>query len=109
MLLGISLTLLLSCGGGPSESDAVVEESSTPSYRIYLTNEASGDLSIIDSATMEVVSTVPLRNRPRGVHASPDGERIYVALSGSPPAPPGVETRPRGTARLSHGESRSPV
>jgi YVTN family beta-propeller protein len=80
---------LLSCGGSPGESDAIVEEPSTPgAYRIYVTNEFSGDLSIIDSVTMEVVSTVPLGKRPRGVHASPDGETIYVALSGSPPGIP---------------------
>jgi YVTN family beta-propeller protein len=60
-------------------------------YRIYITNEISGDLSVIDSTTMEVVSTIPLGKRPRGIHASPDGKTIYVALSGSPPAPPGVD------------------
>jgi YVTN family beta-propeller protein len=60
-------------------------------YRIYITNEISGDLSVIDSTSMEVVSTVPLGKRPRGIHASPDGKTIYVALSGSPPAPPGVD------------------
>ena len=60
-------------------------------YRIYVTNEISGDLSVIDSTSMEVVLTVPLGKRPRGIHASPDGKTIYVALSGSPPAPPGVD------------------
>src|SRR5580692_1477332 len=60
-------------------------------YRVYITNEISGDLSVIDSSTMEVVSTVPLGKRPRGIHGSPDGKTIYVALSGSPPAPPGVD------------------
>ena len=60
-------------------------------YRIYVTNEISGDLSVIDSGTFEVVATVPLGKRPRGIHPSPDGKTIYVALSGSPPAPPGVD------------------
>ncbi len=60
-------------------------------YRVYVTNEISGDLSVIDSATMDVVATIPLGKRPRGIHASPDGKTIYVALSGSPPAPPGVD------------------
>src|SRR5580692_708132 len=60
-------------------------------YRIYVTNEISGDLSVIDSTTMEVIATVPLGKRPRGIHPSPDGKTIYVALSGSPPAPPGVD------------------
>lgn len=60
-------------------------------YRVYVTNEVSGDLSIIDSEKMEVVATVPLGKRPRGIHASPDGKFIYVALSGTPAAPPGVD------------------
>jgi YVTN family beta-propeller protein len=60
-------------------------------YRIYVTNERSGDLSVIDAATYEVVATIPLGKRPRGIHASPDRQTIYVALSGSPIAPPGVD------------------
>ena len=60
-------------------------------YRIYVTNEASGDLSVIDSAAHEVIATVKLGKRPRGIHATPDGSHIYVALSGSPFAPPGVD------------------
>src|SRR5262245_39748357 len=58
-------------------------------YRIFVTNETTGDLSILDGATHEVLGTVPLGKRPRGIHASPDGKTIYVALSGSPIAPPG--------------------
>ncbi len=60
-------------------------------YRVYVTNEKSGDLSVIDPATSAVTLTVPLGKRPRGIHASPDGQIIYVALSGSPIAPPGVD------------------
>jgi len=60
-------------------------------YRIYVTNETSGDLTVIDSAGFEVIGTYPLGKRPRGIHASPDGRTIYVALSGSPSAPPGVD------------------
>jgi 40-residue YVTN family beta-propeller repeat len=59
--------------------------------RIYVTNEASGDMSVIDSSTLDVIATVPLGKRPRGIHASPDGKTIYVALSGSPVAGPGVD------------------
>jgi YVTN family beta-propeller protein len=65
------------------------EESSA--FRIYVTNEASGDMTVIDSATYNVIATVPLGKRPRGIHASPDRKTIYVALSGSPIAGPGVD------------------
>ena len=38
-----------------------------------------------------MIATVPLGKRPRGIHASPDRKTIYVALSGSPIAGPGVD------------------
>ena len=58
---------------------------------MYVTNEISGDLSVIDVATERVVATIPLGKRPRGLRASPDGALLYVALSGSPIAGPGVD------------------
>ena len=79
------LAVLLAFLAGCAKQDA------PKGYRIYVTNERSGDLSIIDSTTHEVVSTVALGKRPRGIHASPDGKFIYVALSGSPIAGPGVD------------------
>ena len=92
-LLIVSVFLLAACGGNPTEPDtaATVETSSEAGYRVYVTNEESGDLTIINPATLEIVSTEPLGKRPRGIHASPDGKTIYVALSGSPPSPPGVD------------------
>jgi YVTN family beta-propeller protein len=66
-----------------------VEESSA--FRVYVTNEVSGDMTIIDSGTYNVIATVPLGKRPRGIHASPDRKTIYVALSGSPIGGPDVD------------------
>lgn len=86
MRLGILAVLLVILAGCAKQ-----EAPKAAGYRIYVTNERSGDLSIIDSATHEVVATVPLGKRPRGIHASPDGKFIYVALSGSPIAGPGVD------------------
>lgn len=63
--------------------------SSQPSYLVYVTNEASGDLSVIDPNQPEAVATIPLGKRPRGISAS--GGLLYIALSGSPFAPPGVD------------------
>ena len=59
--------------------------------RIYVTNEVGGDLSVIDSGNYNVLATVPLGKRPRGIHPSPDHKTIYVALSGSPIAGPDVD------------------
>src|ERR1700729_703269 len=73
----------------PKAEKKTAEESSA--FRIYVTNEVSGDMTVIDSATYQVIATVPLGKRPRGIHASPDRKTIYVALSGSPIAGPGVD------------------
>jgi YVTN family beta-propeller protein len=60
-------------------------------HAVYVSNEMSGDLSIIDGVEHRIVATVPLGKRPRGIQASPDRSLLYVALSGSPLAPPGTD------------------
>src|SRR5688572_8960206 len=60
-----------------------------PAYLVYVTNESSGDLTVIDPNKAESVGTIALGKRPRGIHAS--GPNILVALSGSPMAPPGID------------------
>src|SRR5882672_1187744 len=62
-----------------------------PAVTVYVTNEASGDLSVIDAANNEVIATRPLGKRPRGIQIRADGKQIFVALSGSPIAGPGVD------------------
>src|SRR6201996_4761347 len=75
----------------PPEQPAKVVPAETTQPLIYVTNEVGGDLSIIDSGNYNVVATVPLGKRPRGIHASPDHKTIYVAVSGSPIAGPDVD------------------
>src|SRR4051794_3111722 len=58
--------------------------------RVYVSNERSNDISIIDSGTGQVVQTIPVGKRPRGIHVSRDGARVFVALSGSPIGGPNV-------------------
>lgn len=60
---------------------------------LYVTNERAHSVSIIDLGTLEVVKTVAVGRRPRGLAVSPDGRRAFVALSGSPIAGPGVDRR----------------
>jgi YVTN family beta-propeller protein len=71
----------------------VFAEAGEPAYRVYVTNERAGTLSVIDGLQRKVIATVPLGKRPRGAKLSPDGSLLYVALSGSPIAPPGVDER----------------
>ena len=85
------IALLSGCGAPTTTKETARAPEPQDAYRIYITNEASGDLSIIGSGRHEVVATIKLGKRPRGIHASPDGKTIYVALSGSPMAPPGVD------------------
>jgi PQQ-dependent catabolism-associated beta-propeller protein len=85
----LCLTLAACHSSQPAASGPSAADSKAP--RIYVTNEVSGDLSVIDSASRSVIATVPLGKRPRGIHASPDGKTIYVALSGTPIAGPDVD------------------
>src|SRR5258708_27643380 len=65
--------------------------SATGSYRVYVSNEGSGDMTVIDPVKMAPLATLPLGKRARGIHPSADGKLMLVALSGSPFAPPGVD------------------
>jgi YVTN family beta-propeller protein len=64
-----------------------------PAYRVYVTNEFGGTLSVVDGRTGMVTATVDLGKRPRGLKIAPDGRALYVALSGSPIAGPGVDEK----------------
>ena len=57
---------------------------SAAAYRIAVSNEKSGDITVIDGGTLKVLATIPVGKRPRGIHVSHDGKTIYVALSGTP-------------------------
>ena len=50
---------------------------------VFVSNEKSGTVTVIDSDTDRIVDSITLGSRPRGIQASPDGSRIYVAVSDS--------------------------
>src|SRR5213592_5105690 len=70
---------------------AAVPRAESPGYLVFVSNERSGDVTVIDGATDSVISTFPVGKRPRGIHATPDGQRVFVTLSGSPRVAPGVD------------------
>src|SRR6201984_2434384 len=70
---------------------AAATRAEAPSYLVFVSNERSGDVTVIDGATDEVVGTFPVGKRPRGIHATPDGRRLFVTLSGSPRMAPGLD------------------
>lgn len=57
-------------------------------YVVYVSNEDSNDVTVIDGASDVVTATIPVGTRPRGVRVSEDGRTLYVATSGSPKCPP---------------------
>src|SRR5438477_1402118 len=70
---------------------AAVPRAESPSYLLFVSNERSGDVTVIDGATDSVVGIFPVGKRPRGIHAAPDGRRVFVTLSGSPRMAPGLD------------------
>ena len=70
---------------------ALAVRAEAPSYLVFVSNEHSGDVTVIDGATDEVVATFRVGKRPRGIHAAPDGKRLFVTLSGSPRMAPGID------------------
>jgi len=61
-------------------------------YQIFVSDEHSGNLTVISGSDLQPVATFPVGKRPRGIHASPDGKTIYVAVSGTPiEAPPKLD------------------
>jgi YVTN family beta-propeller protein len=80
----LACLLLASCGTPKPTPDA------TPD-RVYVSNERGNNVVALDPATGAVVQTIAAGRRPRGLLVSRDGTRLYVAVSGSPIAGPGVD------------------
>ena len=59
--------------------------------RVYVSNEESTEIAVIDASTESLVNRIFVGKRPRGIRVSPDGKSLFVALSGSPIAPPGTD------------------
>lgn len=71
-------------------------------FLLYVSNERSADVTVIDAGTLQPVVTIPVGKRPRGIHASPDGKHVFVALSGTPIAVPKVDAN--GKTVLEHAK-----
>ncbi len=49
--------------------------------RIFVTNERSNTVSVINGSTLAVEATIEIGDRPRGIGLSPDGSELYIAVS----------------------------
>ncbi len=50
-------------------------------YSIYVSNEKDNTISVIDGDTLELVDTIEVGERPRGITLSNDGRYLYVCAS----------------------------
>src|SRR4051794_34997165 len=85
MLLVAAVSALIAAPAGAAEGD-----------RLWLcvSNEKGGDVTLIDVSTQKIIATIPVGKRPRGIHASPDGRTLFVALSGRPiEGPPKLDAK----------------
>ena len=56
-------------------------ESTAGELRVFVTNEKSNNVTVIEAATQKVLATIPVGERPRGIAVSGDGQRVFVANS----------------------------
>lgn len=83
------------CFTGLSFLACIINFATTPkasaSFKLYVSNEISGDVSVIDGEALNVLSTFPVGKRPRGIQVTSDGQFLLVAVSGSPRMGPGAD------------------
>ncbi|HVW25883.1 MAG TPA: beta-propeller fold lactonase family protein [Polyangiaceae bacterium] len=58
---------------------------------VYVSTEEGNEVVSVDPVHAMVMAHIPVGKRPRAIKLSPDGKLLYVALSGSPRAGPGVD------------------
>jgi YVTN family beta-propeller protein len=58
--------------------------------RAYVSNEDGHSVTVLDTQRAEVIETIEVGKRPRGLKLSRDGARLFVAVSGLPKCPPAV-------------------
>jgi YVTN family beta-propeller protein len=73
--------------GGCARSCGSSARSGPPT--LFVTDEEVGTVIVVDPARAAVLTRIAVGKRPRGLVLSPDGQRLYVALSGSPRSGPG--------------------
>ena len=57
-------------------------DSAAATGRVFVSNEKGDSVSVIDTQTNQVIKTIAVGKRPRGVGLAPDGSAVYVAISG---------------------------
>ena len=53
-------------------------------YTVYISNEKGNSLTVIDSETLQVLTTIPVGQRPRGIILTKDGRRVIQRVIDAP-------------------------
>jgi YVTN family beta-propeller protein len=83
--------LLAGCSKKEEHVQAKEEHVLPKGERVYVSDEDGGTVIVISTADDSVIARIPVGKRPRGLRVSPDGTRLFVALSGLPKAGPGAD------------------
>src|SRR5438876_271265 len=70
-LLLAALVLSAALAGSFTHADAAL--------RVFVTNEKSDDVTVIDAASDAVVKKIDVPKNPRGMRFTPDSRRLFVA------------------------------
>lgn len=89
----VAVMWLAACASPPAQEESTTQGPmpAATGPRLFVSNELAGTVSVIDIAGAKVIYTIPVGKRPRGIRVSPDGQTVYVALSGSPIGGPNVD------------------
>jgi YVTN family beta-propeller protein len=82
MMAVLALVLACACNRAPSPPKGPLA---------YVSDEENGQVVVVDIDAARVVKSIAVGKRPRGLKLSRDGQRLYVALSGSPRGGPGID------------------
>ncbi len=66
---------------------------------LYFSNEVDHTLDVVPTATLRVSAQIPLTGRPNNISITPDGRKVYVAITGLDAFVDVIDTREQKTVR----------
>lgn len=66
---------------------------------LYFSNEVDHTLDVVPTATLKVSAQIPLTGRPNNISITPDGRKVYVAITGSDAFVDVIDTREQRNVR----------
>ena len=66
---------------------------------LYFSNEVDHTLDVVPTATLRVSEQIPLTGRPNNISITPDGRKVYVAITGLDAFVDVIDTREQKTVR----------